>query len=216
MIVTSLKEALVKRDESSSVGMSSAIRTMTMKLTKPAKVPTKACNMSLETYIKQLKTWAEINEDVPEYVKYQDFKESLKTNKDITGLPGFVAEHVLPVLEKKTDKTVIRFKCKDCDQIKKNCDQIKKLIIEKRDVKKVNEVNVEVPPTADVNLCEEKVKVEQEMVINHTYKDKVRQMVILDIGAPVSIAGISCMTKYLEEFDLTIKEMKSIKCQQPF
>ena len=85
MIVTSLKEALVKRDESSSVGMSSAIRTM--KLTKPAKVPTKACNMSLETYIKQLKTWAEINEDVPEYVKYQDFIESLNTNKDVNDLP---------------------------------------------------------------------------------------------------------------------------------
>ena len=62
--------------------------------------------MSLETYIKQLETWAEINEDVPEYIKYQDFIESLKTNKDIKGLPGFVAEHVLPVLEKKPDKTV--------------------------------------------------------------------------------------------------------------
>ena len=54
------------------------------------------------------------------------------------------------------------------------------------------------------------------MVINHTYMDKGRQMMILDIGAPVSIGWIPWMTQYLEEFDLTIKEMKSTKCQQPF
>ena len=41
-------------------------------------------------------------------------------------------------------------------------------------------------------------------------------MMILDIGAPVSLAGVSWMTQYLKEFDLTIKEMKSVKCQQPF
>ena len=39
---------------------------------------------------------------------------------------------------------------------------------------------------------------------------------ILDIGAPVSIAGVSWMTHYLEEFNLTIDEMKSVRCQQPF
>ena len=41
-------------------------------------------------------------------------------------------------------------------------------------------------------------------------------MMILDIGAPVSIVGISWMTQYLEEFGLSIEEMKSVKCQQPF
>ena len=41
-------------------------------------------------------------------------------------------------------------------------------------------------------------------------------MMILDIGAPVSIAGILWMTQYLEEFGLGINEMKSVKCQQPF
>ena len=42
--------------------------------------------MSLETYIKQLTTWSEINEDVPEHVKYHDLIEELKKNSDINGL----------------------------------------------------------------------------------------------------------------------------------
>ena len=61
------------------------------------------------------------------------------------------------------------------------------------------------------NLCES-----PEMIINYTYKDMGRQMMILDIGAPVSIAGVSWMTQYLREFGLTIEEMKSSKCNQPF
>ena len=65
------------------------------KLTKPA--------LTLETYIKQMETWSEINEDVPEFVKYHDFVENLKSNKDVKGLSRFVGEHILPVLEKKSD-----------------------------------------------------------------------------------------------------------------
>ena len=34
--------------------------------------------------------------------------ESLKNNKEIKGLPHYVGEHILPVLEKKTDQTVKR------------------------------------------------------------------------------------------------------------
>ena len=64
---------------------------------------------------------------------------------------------------------------------------------------------------AAVNLCES-----PEMVINYTYKDIGHQMMILDIGAPVSIAGVSLMTQYLREFGLTLEEMKSTKCNQPF
>ena len=48
------------------------------------------------------------------------------------------------------------------------------------------------------------------MVINHMYTDQGQQMKILDIGAPVSIAGILWMTQYLEEFGLSIEEMKSV------
>ena len=69
---------------------------------------------------------------------------------------------------------------------------------------------VETPAlTAPVNLCES-----PEMVINYTYKDMGHQMRILDIGTPVSIAGVSWMTQYLREFGLTIEEMKSSKCNQ--
>ena len=40
------------------------------KLTKPAKVPSWTKDMSLETYVKQLITWQQINEDIPEFAKY--------------------------------------------------------------------------------------------------------------------------------------------------
>ena len=45
--------------------------TKVTKLRKPAKVITWTKDMSLETYNKQLATWMQINEDVPEYVQYQ-------------------------------------------------------------------------------------------------------------------------------------------------
>ena len=44
---------------------------------------------------------------VPEYNKYQDMVEGLKTNKDIKGLPDYVNDHVLKVLEKE-DQTGIK------------------------------------------------------------------------------------------------------------
>ena len=62
--------------------------------------------MSLETYSKQIATWTGINEDVPEYVKYHDLMEELKKNKDIKGIQKYVAEHVIPVIIKKTDQTL--------------------------------------------------------------------------------------------------------------
>ena len=54
------------------------------------------------------------------------------------------------------------------------------------------------------------------MMINYTYKEMGCQVMILDIGAPVSIAGVSWMTQYLKEFSLTIEEMKSTRCNKPF
>ena len=44
----------------------------------------------------------------------------------------------------------------------------------------------------------------------------VVMMMIHDIGAPVSIAGVSWMKQYLEEFNLEIEDMKSVSCSQPF
>ena len=58
--------------------------------------------------------------------------------------------------------------------------------------------------TAAVNLCEE-VAVGEELVINYTYTDLGRQMMILDIGAPVSIAGVPWMKQYLVEFGLKVE-----------
>ena len=54
------------------------------------------------------------------------------------------------------------------------------------------------------------------MVINYTYTDQGRKFMILDIRAPVSVAGIPWMKQYLEEFDLGIENMKSESCNQLF
>ena len=50
---------------------------------------------------------------------------------------------------------------------------------------------------ASVNHCEE-VEISEEMVTNYTYTDIGRQMMILDIGAPVSITGFPWMEQYHE------------------
>ena len=54
------------------------------------------------------------------------------------------------------------------------------------------------------------------MMINYTYTNLGKQMMIPDIGAPVSLAGISWMTQYLQEFGLTVEQLNSVKCSQPF
>ena len=96
----------VKKDDASvftpSVGNRSKL------LTKPAKVPTWTQDLTLETFSKQLQTWSDILEEIPEYVKYQDLMKSLKANKEIKGLLKYVAEHILPILERKTEQTMKR------------------------------------------------------------------------------------------------------------
>ena len=76
------------------------------KLTKPAKVPSWTKDMSLEKYVKQLTTWQEINEDVPEFARYHELIEELKKNKEIKGLQRFLADHILPVILKNDDQNV--------------------------------------------------------------------------------------------------------------
>ena len=92
-----------KREHSPSVSPSSQRPT---KLTNPAKVPSWTMDMSLETYVKQLTTWQEINEDIPEFARYHELIEELKKNKDIKGLQRFLADHILPVILKKDDQKV--------------------------------------------------------------------------------------------------------------
>ena len=70
------------------------------------------------------------------------------------------------------------------------------MISKKMDVKIVGSESAKA-----VNLCESTPPAE-DMVINYTYRDPGRQRMILDIGAPVSVAGIPWMKQYLEEFDL--------------
>ena len=67
-----------------------------------------------------------------------------------------------------------------------------------------------------VNLCGHDIAEEMEMTINYTYKDFGRQLMILDCGASVSLEGISWMKQYLQEFGLTIDQMASAPCNQPF
>ena len=62
--------------------------------------------MMLVMYIKQLETWGEVNIDVTINTYYHDIVENLKLSMDIKGLPRFVGEHILIVLEKKQDYTV--------------------------------------------------------------------------------------------------------------
>ena len=50
-------------------------------------------------------------------------------------------------------------------------------------------------PPAAVNLCKYTAVVE-DMVMKYTYTDLGRQMMIPDIGAPVSIVGVSWMKQY--------------------
>ena len=85
------------------------------------------------------------------------------------------------------------------------------MIQEKLNIKIVDKVN---DSATSVNLCEE-VEVGEEMMINYTYTDMGRQM-ILNIGAPVSITSVPWMEQYLEAFDLEIQDLKAFKCHQPF
>ena len=62
--------------------------------------------MSLETYVKQLTTWQQINEDIPEFAKYHELIEELKKNKEIKGLQKFLADPILPVILTKDDQNV--------------------------------------------------------------------------------------------------------------
>ena len=82
-------------------------------------------------------------------------------------------------------------------------------------MKVVDTPPAKVPDPTAVNHCKE-VVVGEEMMIYYTYTDMGRQLMILDIGAPVSISGIPWMTQYLTKFDLNIEDMKSVNWNQPF
>ena len=77
--------------------------------------------------------------------------------------------------------------------MKRTYEDIKKLILEKIDVEMV-ETPLAATATA-VNICEA-----PELLINYTYTEMGRKMMILNIGALVSVAGIAWMAQYIKEF----------------
>lgn len=103
-IIEGNKSLLSVKKREHSPSMNSSPRPA--KLTKPAKAPSWTKDMSLETYVKQLTTWKEINDNIPEFVKYHELIEELKKNKEINGLQKFLADHILPVILTKNNQNV--------------------------------------------------------------------------------------------------------------
>ena len=71
-----------------------------------------------------------------------------------------------------------------------------KSMLEKLNLKKIHEVSTEAA-VKTVNLCGQDLPEAMELSISYAYKDSGRQLMILDCGAPVSLAGISWMEQYL-------------------
>ena len=89
-----LIEAILKRDNRPATIM------------KAAKPPTWTKNMTLDMYIKAINVWGAQNRGVPEVNKYQDVIESLKQNKEISGLEKYMGEHVYAALDTEEDQTI--------------------------------------------------------------------------------------------------------------
>ena len=93
-----------------------------------------------------------------------------------------------------------------------------KNIVNKKGDTRVKEVTAATPTTTtdvNVNLCDgEGFRVKEDFLINYTELE--HQVMVLDIGAPVSLAGILWLEQYLGELDLTIEEMESSPCHQVF
>ena len=95
--MTTLMNSPKKNDSSGTESFLAAeTSSRTLKLTKPVKEPYWTKDMSLETYVKQISTGTDLNEDVPEYVKYHDLIEELKRNTAIKGIQKYVTDHILP------------------------------------------------------------------------------------------------------------------------
>merc|ERR1712240_943659 len=64
-----------------------------------------------------------------------------------------------------------------------------------------------------VQLCDG-FQLEKEILVNYTTKGK--HVMILDLGAPVSVAGKEWMDQYLRDYELELKDMKMSECRQVF
>ena len=67
----------------------------------------------------------------------------------------------------------------------------------------------------NVKLCEtDEIMMNEEIFVHYT--DLGKQIMIVDSGSPVSLAGKDWLEQYLKEFDLEIGEMKNTACKQAF
>merc|ERR1711962_1879139 len=80
-------------------------------------------------------------------------------------------------------------KCNDCEKMRKNAKEL------------------------NVQLCEG-YDFGEEILVNFTEKGK--QVMILDLGAPVSLAGNKWMDQNLKDHGLEVKDLKSSQCNQIF
>merc|ERR1712243_421505 len=91
--------------------------------------------------------------------------------------------------EKKEYKNFIGCKCEDCKKMRQNAKEM------------------------NVQLCDG-FELDEEILVNYTEKGK--QVMILDSGAPVSLAGKEWMEQYLRDHELELNEMKMSECHQVF
>merc|ERR1712240_919572 len=63
-------------------------------------------------------------------------------------------------------------------------------------------------------MCSDGFQLDKEILVNYTEKGK--QVMILDLGAPVSVAGKEWMDQYLRDYELELKDMKMSECRHVF
>merc|ERR1712002_1394481 len=86
-------------------------------------------------------------------------------------------------------KSCVRCKCEACDNMAKVAKEL------------------------NVKWCEE-FTLKEEILVNYTEQGK--QVMIIDLGAPVSLAGEKWMSQYLKNHEVELKDLKSRKCTQKF
>merc|ERR1712240_478950 len=91
--------------------------------------------------------------------------------------------------EKKEYNNCIGCKCEDCKKMRQSAKEI------------------------NVQLCDG-FELDEEILVNYTEKGK--QVMILDLGAPMSLAGKEWMEQNLRDHELKLNEMKMSECHQVF
>ena len=85
----------------------------------------------------------------------------------------------------------IACKCIDCERIRKISEDL------------------------NVNYCEDWCEDFNE-VISVNFTERGKQVMILDLGAPVSVVGEEWMDQYLRDYELELKDMKMSACHKVF